>query len=74
MPLLPATSAEYTGYLTVVGGVSLLVAGLGYVLKKAVDIGADLLKTHLLRERPREYTKIYGPDKKVVKRVEVDSR
>ena len=55
------------------GGVPALVGGLIYVGKKAVDIGADIVKARLLKDNPKEFTVIYGPDGRVARRVELDS-
>ena len=70
MPHLPTT---LWGFITVAGGVPALVGGLIYVGKKAVDIGADIVKARLLKEHPKEFTVIYGPDGRVARRVELDS-
>jgi hypothetical protein len=71
MPHLPPT---LWGFITVGGAVSVLLGGLGYIVKKAVDVGADVLKTRLLKERTKDFIVLYGPDGRVAKRVEVDSR
>ena len=53
---------------------SVLLGGLGYIVKKAVDVGVDVLKTRLLKEHTKDFIVLYGPDGRVAKRVEVDSR
>ena len=51
-----------------------MIVGLVYIVRKAVDVGADVLKARLLREHTKEFIVLYGPDGRVAKRVEVDSR
>ncbi len=69
MPHLPPT---LWGFITVGGAVSVLLGSLGYIVKKAVDVGADVVKARLLKEHPRQAVVIYGPDGSVAKRVKVD--
>jgi hypothetical protein len=71
MPHLPTT---LWGFITVGGGVSALVAGFVYIIKKAVDIAADVVKARLLKQHAKDFIVLYGPDGKVVRRIEVDSR
>jgi hypothetical protein len=54
------------------GGVSLL-GGAAYVVKKLFDLGIDVWKAKLLKERPTEVRLLYGPDDRVVKRITIDS-
>jgi hypothetical protein len=71
MPHLPTA---LWGFLTVGGVVSVFLGGVGYIVKKAVDVGADVLKARLLKEHTKGSIVLYGPDGRVAKRVEVDSR
>jgi hypothetical protein len=71
MPQLPPT---LWGFITVGGTVSVLLGGLGYIVKKTVDVGADVLKTRLLKKHTKDFIMLYGPDGRVAKRVKVDSR
>ena len=52
---------------------SAIIGGLIYLVKKAVDVAADVAKARLLKEHPRQTVVIYGPDGRVARRVEVDS-
>ena len=70
MPHLPPT---LWGFITVGGVVSAIIGGLIYLVKKAVDVAADVAKARLLKEHPRQTVVIYGPDGRVARRVEVDS-
>jgi hypothetical protein len=70
MPHLPPT---LWGFITVGGTVSVLLGSLGYIVKKAVDVSADIVKARLLREHRKVSVVIYGPDGTVARRVEADS-
>jgi hypothetical protein len=70
MASLPTT---LLGFITVAGGVSALGGVLVYIGKKALDIAADVVKTRLLKEHPKEFIVIYAPDGTVAKRVEAES-
>jgi hypothetical protein len=70
MPHLPTA---LWGFITVGGVVSALIGGLIYVVKKVVDVGADVAKARLLKEHPKQTIAIYGPDGRVARRVEADS-
>jgi len=60
------------GLITVAGGVSALEGVLIYIGKKVVDIAADVVKARLLKEHPKEFIVIYGPDGTVARRVDAD--
>ena len=70
MPHLPPT---LWWFLTAAGVVSALGGVLIYVGKKAVDIGADVVKARLLKEHTKDFIVIYGPDGRVARRVKVES-
>ena len=53
---------------------SALVAGFVYIIKKAVDIAADVVKARLLKQHAKDFIVLYGPDGRVARRIEVDSR
>jgi len=60
------------GFITLAG--SLSIGGLVYVGKKLVDLGVDVWKAKLLKERRQEVRLLYGPDGRVVKRITIDFR
>jgi hypothetical protein len=62
------------GYMTLWGGVSVIVGALGYIGKKVIDIMADIMKSRILMAKPKEHVELYGPDGKVIKLVEVAPR
>jgi hypothetical protein len=62
------------GFITWAGGASAFIAGLVYIVKKAVDVAADVLKARLLKGHSKDFIVLYGPDGRVAKRVEGDSR
>jgi hypothetical protein len=64
---------ELLKYILGAGGVSLLIGAIGYVGKKVIDVVAAVAQARVLKEEPkRPIVRIYGPDQRVVKRVEVD--
>jgi len=60
------------GLITLAGGVSALGGVLIYIGKKVVDIAADVVKARLLKEHPKEFIVIYGPDGTVARRIDAD--
>jgi hypothetical protein len=52
--------------------VSALGGVLIYIGKKVVDIAADVVKARLLKEHPKEFIVIYGPDGTVARRIDAD--
>jgi hypothetical protein len=62
-------AAEMLALFKVTGVVS---AGV-YLVKKAVDLAAEIVKARLLKEQVKHFILIYAPDGSVVKRVSVDA-
>jgi hypothetical protein len=60
------------GVMTLGGVVSFIGVVGGYFCRKYFEYKLDIKKAQTLR--PKEYIKLYGPDERVVKLVEVDGR